>query len=238
MRKIMFLLFGLFVSSANAEAINVNWIVDGETYDTTTCNAGDDLILPSPPTKYGYTFQGWALYTPIEYLESTGTQWIDTEIQGPVRWVGSAQASRNTTRSQVVLMGNVSGAAGTFVGSVADKNKWTTWGTDDTGYPITSAQVFDLTWTNTGVSGTIGVTNINHDYTQGLLGTWKICSSNSSYPFAGKLYYFKAYQNGVVVRDFIPVLDQDGVPCMFDKVSSLFFYSVGTGGFIAGPVIE
>ena len=44
-------------------------------------------------------------------------------------------------------------------------------------------------------------------------------------------------QNNILVRDFIPVLDKDGVPCMYDKVEGKFYYNAGTGDFIAGPVI-
>ena len=34
-----------------------------------------------------------------------------------------------------------------------------------------------------------------------------------------------------------PVLDKNGIPCMYDKVTDQFFYNQGTGQFIAGPVV-
>ena len=46
-----------------------------------------------------------------------------------------------------------------------------------------------------------------------------------------KLYYFKIYENDVLIRDFIPVLDQNNVACLFDLVSQTFFYNAGTGIF-------
>ena len=52
-----------------------------------------------------------------------------------------------------------------------------------------------------------------------------------------KIYYFKIYDNDVLVRDFIPVLDNYGTPCMYDKVERKFYYNAGTGDFIAGPII-
>ena len=223
-----------------ASALNATF-TNLPTTDTTKlecANQADGCTLWTIVDQTAYGDMLPSGYTRLEYIESTGRQYIDTGISGPVRWVGSAQASSNTTKSQVVLMGNFSGLKGTFVASVADQNKWTTWATDDTDYPITSAQVFDLTWTNTGVSGAIGeVRNINHDYLsgQGLSGTWKICSSNSMYPFAGKLYYFKAYQNDIIVRDFIPARrNSDDVIGMYDTVSGQFFTNSGTGNF-AGP---
>jgi hypothetical protein len=40
--------------------------------------------------------------------------------------------------------------------------------------------------------------------------------------------------NGVLVRDLIPVLDWNDVPCMFDNVSEEFLYNKGTGQFSYG----
>lgn len=35
--------------------------------------------------------------------------------------------------------------------------------------------------------------------------------------------------NGTLIRDLIPVLDNSGVPCMYDRVSQQLFYNQGTG---------
>lgn len=40
-----------------------------------------------------------------------------------------------------------------------------------------------------------------------------------------------------VIRSLIPVLDFNYVPCMFDEMSSEFFYNQGKGEFITGPEI-
>ena len=37
--------------------------------------------------------------------------------------------------------------------------------------------------------------------------------------------------DGVLVRDLIPVLDWNDIPCMYDNVSEKFFYNKGTGQF-------
>ena len=39
------------------------------------------------------------------------------------------------------------------------------------------------------------------------------------------------------IIDLIPVLDKDGIPCMYDLVEHKFYYNAGTGDFIAGPII-
>ena len=49
---------------------------------------------------------------------------------------------------------------------------------------------------------------------------------------SAKLSYFKMYEDGILVRDMIPVLDHYDIPCMYDKVTNQLFYNNGTGEFI------
>ncbi|MDO4945131.1 MAG: hypothetical protein Q4E74_08035 [Ruminococcus sp.] len=46
-----------------------------------------------------------------------------------------------------------------------------------------------------------------------------------------KLYGCKIWDNGVLVRDFIPCLDGAGTPCLYDEVEQKFYYNSGTGNF-------
>ena len=82
----IFIVCSFVICHAFADTINLHWLnYDGTTYQDSTCTVSSDLIIPStPPTRYGYTFTGWKLsnYIPIEYLESTGTQYIDTGYIG------------------------------------------------------------------------------------------------------------------------------------------------------------
>ena len=42
-------------------------------------------------------------------------------------------------------------------------------------------------------------------------------------------------KGSTLVRDFIPVLDPQGIACLFDKVSKRFFYDqMGTSPFVYG----
>lgn len=52
------------------------------------------------------------------------------------------------------------------------------------------------------------------------------------YRYIGKCCYLKAwYEKGVLFRDFVPVLDANGTPCIYDKVSNQCLYNLGTGTF-------
>lgn len=46
-----------------------------------------------------------------------------------------------------------------------------------------------------------------------------------------KIYGTKMWENGVLVRDYIPCIDKTCRPCMYDLVSKQPFYSQGTGEF-------
>lgn len=46
-----------------------------------------------------------------------------------------------------------------------------------------------------------------------------------------RIYRAKFYDGDTLLRDFIPVLDWNDVPCMYDKVSGQLFYNLGTGQF-------
>ena len=50
--------------------------------------------------------------------------------------------------------------------------------------------------------------------------------------FVGKIYYCKIYDNGVLIRDFRPCKDGAGVYCLYDEVEKRYYYNQGTGEFI------
>ena len=72
-------------------------------------------------------------------------------------------------------------------------------------------------------------------------GNFEVPSSEFSYTdtvslFQGTfdIYYFKMYQSNELVLDLIPVLDNEGTPCLYDLVTETFFYNQGTGTFSYG----
>lgn len=51
------------------------------------------------------------------------------------------------------------------------------------------------------------------------------------YPFVGRIYSAKISEGTESVLNFIPCLDDEGTPCMFDTVSRTPYYNKGTGDF-------
>ena len=238
MKRFVLIMLSIFTCAiANAEQITINWLnEDKTTNQTTSCTIGGDVILPYTPTKYGYTFQGWiANYIPIEYLESTGTQWIDTGFYP------NNNSSMEIKFVAYITESNVQGAWGIWNSSGSQTIIY---------YPSFSYKAFSINTTtpNTVILApnrvTVNQTLSEHarvifQYKLNSVGLFTAFENDSHLDYcAGKIYYAKFYNEDILVRDFIPVLDLHGTPCMYDKVTRQFFYNQGTGNFIAGPIIN
>ena len=51
-----------------------------------------------------------------------------------------------------------------------------------------------------------------------------------------KIYHFKLWSGGNLVRNFIPVKNSSNVVGMYDTVTGTFFTNAGTGDFTPGPL--
>ena len=244
----------MFCSVAFAHTIE--WYVGDTLLSTTTCESGDNITPPTVPAKFGYSFKKWKPeYTRIEYLESTGTQWIDTGY----KYTNTITAKMSINRKNSLIGrwlfgyrftntpavdGNMraffiyedgriglrfgAGASNSSVGVELNKQVELELITTErkiylNGTPIVQAP----SAYNTTDFGTIYFLWANVD------GYYSADVS----PFIGMVYYLQIYDNDVLVRDMIPVLDKNGTPCMYDKVEHKFYYNAGTGQFIAGPVL-
>ena len=175
-------------------------------------------------------------YTQLEYIESTGTQRIDTNISGNARWVITAQATTIKGSSQVIISSTGGGGAGTWYGESTNSRVWGAGGTALSDIPPTTKTTADLTFNNSGITGTIGGISVVRDVTSNN-SSWSIFATSSRlFPFTGKLFEATAYQNGTMVRNLIPAIrNNDSKVGMYDTVTKQFFTNAGTGEFIAGP---
>lgn len=46
-----------------------------------------------------------------------------------------------------------------------------------------------------------------------------------------QIYYCKIYDNGTLIRDYIPCRDPDGVACFWDNIAKEYVYNAGSGEF-------
>ena len=193
-------------------------------------------------------------YERVEYLESAGTQYIDTgyknvkETKVQIKFV--YLQSNGDIYSNGMIYGSandVGGRPGLSIG-IAQNDKLFYRNSDDaesyTNYSIENGEAYFTEFYKTGII--INDDEINYDmglisneatYTSYLFARHQPVASNGIYvndaysPFIGRIYYCKIYDNNILVRDYIPVIDSISRPCLFDKVSRKCYYNQGTGEF-------
>jgi len=75
-KKLLLFITAIFIcGAAIAQTETTKWYIEGELYDTTSCESGNDITMPQVPERFGYTFSGWE---PAVYDMST----LDATING------------------------------------------------------------------------------------------------------------------------------------------------------------
>ena len=180
----------------------------------------------------------------LEYIESTGTQYIDIGIIGKYGLSTYARLSvSNTTNENKVLLGSRSGGDTRIYLGYRQYNS-----TINIGYRT------EITSSTTPVRNVISEYkySLNNGYAKVVKDGVEILSQtietnytnntnlylfgnnyggNLNNAISCKLYSFKLYDNGTLIRNLIPCLDTAGVPCMYDTVTKQSFYNAGTGEF-------
>ena len=253
------IIFGaiLCANVAHAQTETITWDVDGVT-TTTTCESGGNITLPTAPTKPGYMFVGWSDFTPIEYIESTGTQLIDTGFKpnqntrvvmeymvptcntgGGVAISGARTTGSSNDAFMLIYAGNGVIRFDHGVGSIECTPITSAFYNNKLNLNMVTPNNFTITNVATGTQLSNCTNNSNNSQSNYSLALFGINNAGnitvSPCPF--KVYSFQIYDNNTLVRDMIPVLDPDDVPCMYDKVSEEFYYNAGTGTFGAGNPI-
>lgn len=198
-------------------------------------------------------------YTKLEYIESSGTQYIDTGIA-----VNTLVNPRIVTKFQMINSGDFdwfgtdNNSSDTIIWDIqnsSSKNNFIRWGSTAKRIFSGTASVlcFDDGMHTLDVGG-VAVTEaipIKVDGTSvGTLAANSTLSMNSSshlLVFRGrssgvgnaKFASFTIYSNGVSVFDGVPAKrNSDNEIGMYDLVSDTFFTNSGTGTFTAGSVVQ
>lgn len=213
-----------------------------------------DLITQTPfynanaeGNDFRYVIRGkipsW--YKRVEYLESTGTQYINTEVI-PSGSIGSYIDAEMITDSDGHTMGTIT-------------QKYHAWRTCTTKVTRNCGYAWNNSWRAVGSSYSGGRFNgelnfLNSKkaelfkngellYTENLSANTTVYTipmylfglnnnNQNSYQWRGKIYRAKISQRAEIIRDFVPCLDENGIPCMFDLVEGIPYYNVGSGEFL------
>lgn len=181
-------------------------------------------------------------YTALEYIQSSGSQYIDTGY----RYGASSDVEIKFDVSTNALLGaqDSDDRKHKFAAAISGGSLWII---------RSAAVVFNnisrmtkpLILKNTGalfkLTDSTGIEKTETANDTGYIG-----SQLSLYLFArhdptgannmgkSQIYYCRLYENGELVCDMRPCLDTDGVPCMYDLVRKQTLYNQGTGSFTWG----
>lgn len=174
-------------------------------------------------------------YTILEYIEATGSQYLDTGFVPNIKTSFVAELSIPSGIGNK----NLFCASTNFVlNSMSDNQlEWkignSSWNNITTPSPVTDK--FKVEYSvesikfNDEIIATPNIDSLSNDYSMWLF--YRVGGSSNTLGF-GKLYSLKIYDNGVLARDFIPVKNMDsGTYGLYDKVNKQFYASASSTGF-------
>ena len=184
-------------------------------------------------------------YVELEYIESTGTQYIDT------KYISNSQKTIIEAYYKCTQL--VASANGLFyAGSSASTNSFDysmsygganfdkmriTMGSNYNYYVDVNASTNYRTLKIDCISSKVTLDSTQYSITK---TDWTATQSLKLFKNNGcaQIAYFRIYDNDTLVHNFIPVIRKsDYEYCMYDTVTNEFFINQGTGKFKAGPVV-
>ena len=187
---------------------------------------------------------------PVEYLKSSGTQYINTLFRANNTSGLQAQFSiPSNNRQAQIIVGSRIAINSTTKGRFWIDADWASskpgilWGfntygkicpiSDKIGQKVTAS----LNYMNDR-KGLLDGVLYDDLSTRGELEAQKSnvyifsCGpASGNLPALTKVYFIRISDNNTLVRDFVPVLDPWGIPAMFDRVNNQLYYNAGTGTF-------
>lgn len=190
-------------------------------------------------------------YKRLEYIQSSGTQCVDSGFKPNqnTRIILDAQIlSTQTSEGHLasVVDNTSSGPFFTIIYNPNSPNYRSRWGTQgvkqfSTTIDGKSRYIFDRNKETISISDSV-ITNTAESFQfQASIHLFcrKVGTSGNKDNFAKMvLYSCQIYDNGTLVRDFIPCQKPDGTIGLWDDVNSVFYGNAGTGTFAAGAEVD
>ena len=173
-------------------------------------------------------------YTRLDYIETTGTQYIDTgfvpnqdtRIVCEFMWLGGTgiYGARNTVSTRNFSMRVINDAwqmgygNGVVTGTIASDNyNW---------------HVADQNKNSLYIDGELAATKDREEFTAPKAVAIGAIRAGSIYYGLGRYRNCQIYDNDVLVRDYIPCKTPEGEIGMYDTVNAKFYGNAGTGTFV------
>lgn len=192
-------------------------------------------------------------YTQIEYIQSSGTQYIDTNIPAIQYYKVNIDFQWLSSGDQTIIGGNGGKTSVIYLGCNSSSNtsyyfNWSNSWIDIPNMVDNNRHQVEISLESGNITINRDNTNIysSSDTLDGATTsseTLKIfCRTNLNNKWTGRIYDLKFYDllnNSILINHFIPCIqDSDDAIGLYDIVNNQFYGNSGTGTFVAGPEID
>ena len=233
-----------------------------QTRPDETCPAGKKCLLveddAGQPHWYEIIESASRLpdgFTELQYIESTGTQYIDTgistgtNIELKYKFKMTIAPANNGYASVLACR---TSANSNSISQGLQSNKFF-FGFGNNSEASQSMTVLNKDITVIQNKNQITINNEPYNYQNGYTTTFTDTSMlylfarnnigmGAANFFTGRVYYAQIYNNGALVRDFVPAKNSSGVIGMYDLAdtnpATAFHTNAGSGTFVAGPAVQ
>lgn len=217
-----------------AGAVGLYDLVGGKFYG----NAGTGVFLAGPPRAT--LPEG---YAQLEYIQSSGAQWIDTGFTPDQDTRIIYDCERLSTVSAEHFFGVRTGNAAKeafcfYIYNSGWRYAYNNYVAAGNG-PSTGRYVFDANKNVMTINGSLTLKSTYAKFKASATATlFSMRSVNSGISYGShKLFSCQIYNNGTLTRNFIPCKDPTGAVGLYDLIGQKFYGNAGTGSFTAGPAV-
>ena len=170
-------------------------------------------------------------YTQVEYIEATGSQYIDAEL------AVNKTDSYEYILDALLTNGTFGGANGylQFDGSISGGKRVTIRVSYDGATHVTTVYVNGVVSSTTDWTSSYSGENVK-------IGILKMGNAGNAWytsdPQIGKVYSCQIKKNGSLVRDYVPTTNASGTAGLHDMVNGKLYINAGTGTFAVGPTYK
>lgn len=236
-----------FRISLVAEAIQAANILTHEEWNTDLTNLSDSTLMERVIKYNGERFADVDEVLP--YVETTGGQYIDTGYAANLNTAVEVTFQTNSGNKWLFGSRTSGGAANTYAIHVSSMNSiWFQMANDSSSTQFSTSNFSnkqttitvnkDAAYLNGTQIGTVGRTSFGENTLSLYLGVINDNGIGTDRPFVGKIYSSRIWDNGELVRFFVPARDKDGNIGFYDLVTNQMYLNAGTGNFAYGHSIN
>lgn len=177
-------------------------------------------------------------YTQVEYIESDGTQYIDTGFKPTQDSYVKVRFYSETPGNCILGCDTDWGVDGFCIGSGYSEYADTVTNTGQN-FSISANTMYDVEMTNEGklyVNGTLVWTATKTNFTaSNSLTLFGLNRNGTVREYSSvRIYSFEIGNNGVAERNFVACTDVTGVSGFYDIVNNVFYDTAGNGNLVSG----